>query len=82
VSDTYQIRCPDCTWESDGFEDYRGEAFAQVNAAMHYVQVHGGVIPDDAAFGDEQCPKCEAILGFNDSVSCSECGFIPEGVRA
>lgn len=77
----YEIDCPDCSWTSPEFDDYAGELAAKVDAAMHYVDEHGGEIPDDADFGEHQCPSCHAILGMNGTVSCSECGYIPEEHR-
>lgn len=79
---TYRIVCPECKWESREFEKATEEIAAKVDAERHYVDEHGGYIPETAPFGAEQCPECFDINGFNGTVSCSECGFIPEEVRA
>ncbi|WP_256289916.1 hypothetical protein [Halobellus inordinatus] len=55
---------------------------AEVDATIHWESEHGGEIPEDAEFGDQQCPECYAVHGMNGTVSCSECGHIPEEVRA
>lgn len=78
----YQIDCPRCSWQSREFYDYTGELAAKVDAELHYESVHGGQIPDEADFGEHQCPKCDALNGMSGTVSCSECGYIPEEVRA
>lgn len=79
---TYTISCvePDCdeTWE---FECVREEIARKVDAAIHWQENHEGAIPEDAPFGNEQCPKCLDILGMDGSASCSECGYIPEENR-
>jgi hypothetical protein len=80
--DTDRIDCPDCDWQSREFEVLSEELASKVDTAMHYVDEHDGEIPDDAPFGNDQCPECLDIHGFNGTISCSECGFIPERVRA
>lgn len=79
------LRCPEigCGWSTTfdpkaGFE----RESKKVDAALHYVNEHGGKIPDEANFGHQQCPECYDILGFNGTASCSECGYIPQKVRA
>jgi hypothetical protein len=79
---THRIDCPGCDWQSREFEELPAELAAKVDAGLHYVDEHGGRIPDSAPFGDDQCPECFDILGLDGTVSCSECGFIPEKVRA
>jgi len=74
---TYQIDCPDCDWESREFSKHTEEIAAKVDAELHYVDVHGGRIPDEAKFGYKQCPECFEVNGLNGTVSCSECGFVP-----
>lgn len=54
---------------------------AEVDAEIHFDTEHGGKVPEDAEFGDKQCPECWAMDGMNGSVSCSDCGHIPEEVR-
>lgn len=78
----HRIDCPECDWESREFDDIRGELATKVDAEMHYVEDHGGRIPDDAPFGEYQCPECFDTHGLHRTVSCSECGFIPDEVRA
>jgi len=82
ATSTDRLDCPECDWQSREFEALSGEITAKVDAEMHYVDNHDGPIPDDAPFGYDQCPRCLDIDGFNGTVSCSECGFVPEGVRA
>jgi len=48
---------------------------------VHYTTTHGERIPDDAAFGHNQCPECLDTDAFNGTVSCSACGYVPEKVR-
>jgi len=79
---THQIDCPDCDWQTQPFDSIEAEIAAKVDAEMHYVETHGGVIPDDAEFGHNQCPECLDTDGFNGTVSCSECGYVPPEVRA
>jgi hypothetical protein len=76
----YSISCPECgkTWEFECFEE---EIARKVDASLHYVDEHGGVIPDDAPFGNYQCPECLDVGGLNGTASCSECGYVPEGAR-
>jgi hypothetical protein len=78
----YRIDCPECDWQSREFDEIEGEIAAKVDAELHYVEDHGGLIPEDAPFGHNQCPECLDVDGFNGTVSCSECGFVPEKVRA
>ena len=78
----HHIDCPDCDWQSREFEQVEGEIAAQVDAGIHYIDTHQSRIPDGAPFGHYQCPDCFALHGFNGTVSCSECGFIPQKVRA
>ena len=80
--DSDRIDCPECDWQSREFGDVCGKIAAKVDAEVHWRDEHGGEIPDYAAFGESQCPDCGAIDGMNGSVSCSECGHIPEEVRA
>lgn len=84
MSGPYQIKCPEpgCTWKSREFEKYTGELASKVDAGLHYVETHGGRIPEEEEFGNEQCPNCFDVNGLNGTVSCSECGFVPEKVRA
>jgi hypothetical protein len=78
--------CPyrGCEWTGREYdpEDTYETIAAEVDATVHWESEHGGEIPDDAEFGDQQCPECYAVHGMNGSVSCSECGFIPQEVRA
>ncbi|TKX60602.1 hypothetical protein EXE48_11560 [Halorubrum sp. ASP1] len=80
--EVYQIDCPDCSWKSRKFERLSGELAAKEDAEQHYIEDHNEKIPEDAPFGDNQCPKCLNTKGFNGTVSCSECGFVPPRVRA
>ena len=77
-----QIHCPNCDWHSRLFENVSGEIAAKVDAEMHFVDEHDSAIPDEAPFGDEQCPECLDIDGLNGTVSCKNCGFVPAEVRA
>lgn len=79
----WQTSCPeqDCSWRTREFKNATEEVAAKVDAAKHYVDEHGGQIPEDADFGEHQCPECFAILGLDGTVSCSECGHIPEKAR-
>ena len=81
-SETYRINCPECGWNSREFGAIEGEIAAKVDAEIHYVEEHDERIPDDAPFGDNQCPQCLDTDGFNGTVTCSGCGFVPSGVRA
>ncbi len=81
-SENYRISCPECGWNSREFAEIEGEIAAKVDAEMHYVEEHDERIPGDAPFGDKQCPECLDTDGFNGTVSCSGCGFVPSGVRA
>jgi len=78
---TYSFGCPACskTWE---FQTLSEEIARKVDAAMHWNEEHDGPIPESAKFGKHQCPDCLDVLGMNGTVSCSECGHIPEKVRA
>lgn len=78
----HRKNCPDCDWQSREFEELGGEIAAKVDAELHYVEKHDGRIPEDAPFGHNQCPECLHVDGFNGTVSCSECGFVPPEVRA
>ena len=78
----HQIDCPDCDWQSREFDHIADQIAAKVDAELHYVEEHGERIPDDANFGHNQCPECLNMDGFNGTVSCSACGFVPEKVRA
>jgi hypothetical protein len=80
VSKTYSIECPACAdrWE---FETGAEEIARKVDAALHWSMEHDGPIPDDAPFGKHQCPNCLDVVGLNGTVSCSECGYIPEAYR-
>jgi len=80
--ETNQIHCPECDWHSRLYEDISGEITAKVDAEMHFVDAHDCQIPDDAPFGDHQCPECLDIDGLNGTVSCKRCGFVPAEVRA
>lgn len=82
TNDTYNIDCPECNWQSREFEVLSEEIASKVDAEIHYVDTHSGRIPDEAPFGDNQCPECLDTDGFNGTVSCSECGYVPEKVRA
>jgi len=82
TEETYRIYCPGCDWQSSEFEQIEGEIAAKVDAELHYVEEHGERIPDDANFGQNQCPECLDLDGFNGTVSCSECGHVPKKVRA
>lgn len=79
---TYTIDCPDCDWQSTTFDEIAGELAAKVDAEIHYTDTHGDRIPDAADFGDHQCPECLDTDGFNGTVSCSACGFVPPEARA
>jgi hypothetical protein len=78
--------CPyrGCEWTGRPYdpEDTVETIAAEEDATIHWENEHGGEIPDDAEFGEQQCPECYAVHGMNGSVSCSECGFIPREVRA
>lgn len=78
--------CPfrGCDWAGNEYDadTTASEIAAQVDAEIHWETEHGGEIPEDAEFGDEQCPECYATNGLNGTVSCSECGFIPGEARA
>jgi len=80
-----RIECPatGCDWstEFDGGVSPNW-IVAEVNAEVHWERHHGGQVPDEAPFGDHQCPQCDALDGLSGTVSCSECGFVPEEVRA
>lgn len=78
----YTINCPDCDWQSREFNEIEGEIAATVDAGVHYVNTHGGQIPDGADFGKYQCSECDALAGLDGTVSCSECGYIPPEARA
>jgi hypothetical protein len=80
----WQISCPEqgCPWRTREFKNGSEELAVKVDAAMHYVDEHGGLIPEEADFGKHQCPECHAILGLDGTVSCSECGHIPDEARA
>lgn len=79
----YKLRCPECDWTTTfNAKKALEREKEKIDAAMHYVEEHGGEIPDHTNFGNHQCPECYDILGLNGTVSCSECGFIPEKVRA
>jgi hypothetical protein len=77
----YTMSCPECgkKW---GFDDWEGEQARKVDAGLHWKEHHKGPIPDDAHFGNYQCPQCLELHGLDGTVSCSECGWIPEKVRA
>lgn len=83
VPRTYELECykAGCNW-SRTYSEYAEELAAKVDAELHWVREHDGLIPDDARYGNEQCPECEDINGLNGTVSCSTCGHIPEKVRA
>lgn len=80
--DTFQIDCPACDWQSREFQELTEELAAKVDAELHYTNNHDSKIPEDAPFGHNQCPKCCDLDGFNGTVSCSECGYVPPEVRA
>jgi hypothetical protein len=80
--ETYRIDCPECDWQSDVFEEITDEIAAKVDAEIHYVENHDSRIPEDVPFGNNQCPRCLDTDGFNGTVSCSGCGFVPDKVRA
>ncbi len=82
TAETYRISCPECGWHSREFAEVEGEIAAKVDAEMHYVVEHDERIPDNAPFGHNQCPECLDTDGLNGTVTCSECGFVPSGVRA
>ena len=82
MNDTYRIDCPACDWQSREFKDASGEIAGKVDGALHYVENHDRRIPEDAPFGKDQCPECLALDGFDGTVSCSACGFVPPKVRA
>jgi len=75
------IDCPECSWQSRSIKEINGEIAAKVDAELHYIEMHKSRIPDDAPFGNNQCPVCLDTNGLSGTVSCSECGFIPEEVR-
>ncbi|RLM88161.1 hypothetical protein D3D02_13195 [Halobellus sp. Atlit-38R] len=81
-----QKECPyrGCGWTGREYdpESTHETIAAEVDATIHWESEHGGEIPEDAEFGDQQCPECYAVHGMNGTVSCSECGHIPEEVRA
>lgn len=78
--------CPyrGCDWEGRSYDpdNNADEIAAECDAEIHWETEHGGEVPEDAEFGEKQCPECWAMNGMNGSVSCSECGHIPEKVRA
>lgn len=80
-----RIDCPrdGCDWHTEfdgGVAPNR--MMAEVNAGVHWMQDHGGQIPDDAPFGEYQCPQCDSLRGLLETASCKDCGFVPEEVRA
>lgn len=81
----YRLDCPEpgCDWSTtfDTRETYDREA-KKIDAGMHWLEAHGGEIPGEANFGNHQCPECFDLLGLDGTASCSECGHIPEKVRA
>lgn len=85
VQHVHRLDCPEagCDWSTtfDTREAFDREA-KKIDAGLHWLDEHGGQIPDEANFGNHQCPECDALLGLDGTVSCSECGHIPEGVRA
>jgi hypothetical protein len=80
-AEVYRIDCPACAdqWE---YETQLEGVARKVDAALHWKMNHEGKIPEHASFGEHQCPSCLDVLGLNGNVSCSECGYIPEEVRA
>jgi hypothetical protein len=81
ANEIFQIDCPECDWQSREFEVVGEEIAARVDAELHYTDAHDPRIPDDAPFGYNQCPQCLDLDGFNGTVSCSACGFVPPEVR-
>ena len=81
-TEPHRIECPKCNWQSRKYELPSDELASKVDAEIHYTNTHGGRIPPEAPFGNNQCPECLDINGFNGTVSCSECGYVPEKVRA
>jgi hypothetical protein len=77
---THRIPCPECDWKSREYheEDEAAVITRKEDAIIHWEAEHGGAIPESAHFGDYQCPECCAYHGLIDTVSCSNCGFIPE----
>lgn len=79
------IRCPLCDWSTEAPENLASaeRAFAEVDAELHWKNDHSDEeVPEDAEFGRYRCPQCKDFDGFCGTVSCSNCGFIPESVRA
>jgi len=81
--DAVVLHCPECDWSAkfDPRDGYEREA-RKIDAGHHYVESHGGQIPDDVKFGQHQCPECYDILGLDGTASCSECGYILPRSRA
>lgn len=81
---THELICPasGCDWSRTFEHDWASEEAAKVDGGIHWQNVHGGIVPDHAGFGEHQCPSCYAMDGFDGTVSCSECGHVPEKVRA
>jgi len=78
-------QCPfnGCEWEQEfDAESWASEVAAEVDAEIHWEREHGGQAPEDAEFGENQCPKCDSFRGFDGTVSCRNCGHIPEEARA
>lgn len=75
--DRETLPCPRCDYSEDYDPDSNTSTIAtKVDLGIHWKSEHGGTIPDEADFGDQQCPQCHDLLGFNGTTSCSECGFI------
>jgi len=79
---TGTIRCPECSWTTEFEMKISSELAKKVDAEMHWQEFHGGKVPDSANFGDHQCPECYSMSGLDGTVSCSNCGHVPEKVRA
>jgi hypothetical protein len=83
---TTRKQCPykECGWQGAPYDpdDTASTIVAEEDAIVHWETEHGGKIPETATFGDHQCPECYAGHGLHETASCSECGYIPESVRA
>jgi uncharacterized Zn finger protein (UPF0148 family) len=79
---TGEVCCPSCNWSQEFQEKTTSKIAAFVDACLHWDDEHGGPVPDGATFGEHQCPECHAMHGLHGTVSCSECGHVPQEVRA
>ena len=75
------VDCPQCSWSKE-VTNVSEEIARKVDGEIHWQEQHGGLVPDEADFGHNQCPECEDMSGLDGTVSCSECGHVPEVFRA